>query len=134
MTLRAFFGMVAIRSPDTSTRSIPPSMRKDESSCGSQGYQLRGIPGIHPIGQLSGGFRCWHVALAVEEPSRVDEKARSVDLPHHGAVFFDFQEFLGVNVSLQLAANAHDSGLNISFQYCPVKVRVIRCNCMSMRK
>ena len=57
------------------------------------------------------------MALAVEEPSRVDEQAGSVDVAQHDAVFFDFQAFLGVNGSLHFAGNAHHSALDISFDF-----------------
>ena len=57
------------------------------------------------------------MALAVEEPSWVDQQARSVDIPQHDAVFFDFQVFLGVNCSLHFAGNAHHSALDIPFDF-----------------
>lgn len=67
--------------------------------------------GINFIVCLNGWLRCRHVALTVEEPSRVYQQAGSIDVAHHAAVLVDFQTFLGVNGSPHFARDAHHSAL-----------------------
>ena len=57
------------------------------------------------------------MALAVEEPSGVDQQAGSVDVAQHDAVFFDFQAFLGVNRPFHFAGDAHHPGLDFPFHF-----------------
>ena len=51
-------------------------------------------------GGLDIRFRRGHVALAVEEASGINNKARRVDIADHDAVFFNLQAFGGVDGSL----------------------------------
>ena len=61
--------------------------------------KLLGIAlGAHIIGGLGGGFGCWHVALAVEEASGINDEAGRVNCAEDHAVFFDLQQLGGVDV------------------------------------
>ena len=63
--------------------------------------KLLGIAlGTHTIDGLGGGLGCWHVALAVEEASGINDEAGRVNCAEDHAVFFDLQQLGGVDVSL----------------------------------
>lgn len=55
--------------------------------------------GTQTIGGLGGGFGCWHVALAVEKASGINDEAGRVNCAEDHAVFFDLQQLGGVDVS-----------------------------------
>src|SRR5208282_259188 len=63
-------------------------------------------------GGLGGGLRCWHVALAVEEASGVNDEARRENLAEDDTVFFDLQHLGGVDVSFYFPGDADDTGMD----------------------
>ena len=75
------------------------------------------IVGVRTVGGLDGGFRCGHVALAVEEASGIDDEAGRVNVSQDNAVLFDLQALGGVDGTFYFSRNADFAGVDIAIHF-----------------